>query len=79
MNYIDCHPGKRKIYSPTVILFWVKVPVLSEQIVLQLPRVSTASKFLTKIIRFASLFAVRVNATVKVGNNPKLYDCKMGR
>ena len=34
--------------SPTVILFWVSVPVLSEQMTDVLPRVSTASSFLTK-------------------------------
>ena len=32
----------------TVILFWVRVPVLSEQMHEVEPKVSTASKFLTR-------------------------------
>uniref|UniRef100_A0A915KE57 Uncharacterized protein n=1 Tax=Romanomermis culicivorax TaxID=13658 RepID=A0A915KE57_ROMCU len=39
----------------TVIRFWVNVPVLSEQMVLVEPNVSTASKFLTKQFLLAIL------------------------
>merc|ERR1712179_283985 len=54
----------------TVILFWVRVPVLSEQIVEVDPRVSTASKFLTKQFLDAILFAVNVKHTVTVARRP---------
>uniref|UniRef100_A0A915JUR3 Secreted protein n=1 Tax=Romanomermis culicivorax TaxID=13658 RepID=A0A915JUR3_ROMCU len=56
----------------TVILFWVNVPVLSEQIVLVDPKVSTASKFLTKQFLLAIRLAVKAKflLTVTVAINP---------
>ena len=42
----------------------VRVPVLSEQMQLVEPRVSTASRFLQSTFLSASLFAVRVKPTV---------------
>merc|ERR1711887_508739 len=54
----------------TVIRFWVRVPVLSEQMHEVDPKVSTASKFFTKQFFFAILLAVKVKQTVTVARRP---------
>ena len=54
----------------TVMTFWVKVPVLSEQIHEVDPRVSTDSRFLTRTFFLAILLAVRARDTVTVARRP---------
>ena len=54
----------------TVILFYVNVPVLSEQIHEVDPRVSTASMFLTRTFFVYSFLAVKDKATVTVASKP---------
>jgi hypothetical protein len=61
-------PSNHKFY--TVILFWVKVPVLSEQMQDVDPKVSTASKFLTKTCLSANFFAVIANEIVMHASKP---------
>ena len=72
---LNFNPSNHKF--STVILFWVRVPVLSEQIHdLSLinkyvdPKVSTPSKFLTNTFFAANFLAVNDNATVTVANIP---------
>lgn len=57
-------------YVPTVILFWVSVPVLSEHMTDVLPRVSTASNFLTKQFFSFICWAVKVKHTCKNEKHP---------
>ena len=59
---------------PTVILFWVRVPVLSEQMTEVLPRVSTASKCFTRQFFEAIFFAVRVKQTCKNKKNIRILE-----
>ena len=54
----------------TFILFWVRVPVLSEQITLLLPKVSTAGSFLTMLFFFAILVTPIDNIIVTIAGKP---------
>lgn len=53
-----------------VILFWVRVPVLSEQMQFVEPRVSTDSRFLTRTFFFESLTAATDSEIVIVARRP---------
>ncbi len=50
-----------------IILFIVSVPVLSEQMQVVEPRVSTTWSFLVRIFSFQRRFAVRLSAIVTYG------------
>ena len=54
----------------TVILFWVRVPVLSEQMQEVEPRVSTDSIFFTSTYFSAIFLAVRARVNVTVMRSP---------
>lgn len=53
-----------------VILFWVRVPVLSEQIMLAPPMVSHAYSFLTKLLSFNILFTLKAKDKVTDKGKP---------
>ena len=57
-------------YSTTVILFSVKVPVLSLQITVALPSVSTAGSCFTRAFFLAILSTPKAITTVTVAGNP---------
>ena len=61
-------------HSP-VLTFMVSVPVLSLQMQVVLPSVSTASRFLTSTFLAAMRFAVMVSATVTVESRPSGTCC----
>ena len=64
-------PDGRGVHtSTTVILFWVSVPVLSEQITPAQPRVSTAGSFLTMARRFAMRPTPRASTMVTMAGRP---------
>jgi len=54
----------------TVILFIVKVPVLSEQIKVELPKVSIHSSFFTNTFFKPILYAIIASVLVTVAGNP---------
>ena len=54
----------------TVILFKVNVPVLSEQITVALPKVSTAGNFLIKALRLTIRLTPNAITIVAVAGNP---------
>ena len=56
--------------SVTVILFWVSVPVLSEQITPAQPRVSTAGNFFTMARRLAIRATPRASTMVTMAGRP---------
>jgi hypothetical protein len=53
-------------------LFWVKVPVLSVQMMVVDPRVSTVSRFLTRQFFKDMRFAVSARQTVMVAIRPSV-------
>ena len=54
----------------TVISFWVRVPVLSEQITLAQPRVSTDGSFLIRTFRFTMRCTPNARAIVTIAGSP---------
>jgi hypothetical protein len=56
--------------SVTVILFFVRVPVLSEQMTETEPRVSTVFSDLHRILFFRMIFATMVKDVVRAMGNP---------
>ena len=56
--------------STTVILFWVRVPVLSEQIIWVHPKVSTAVSFLIKALRLLIAVTPIDRITVTTAGKP---------
>ena len=56
--------------STTLIRFWVRVPVLSVQMKVVAPSVSTASRRRTSALRAAMVWAPRASDRVTVGSRP---------
>ena len=54
----------------TVILFWVRVPVLSEQTTLTAPSVSTEGSFLTMVCTFTILVTLNARQIVTTAGSP---------
>ena len=54
----------------TVILFWVRVPVLSEHTTLTAPSVSTEGSFLTIVCTFTILVTLRARQMVTTAGSP---------
>ena len=59
-----------KAISPTCILFWVSVPVLSVHITVTAPIVSQACNFLTRLFDFSIRLMLRAKASVTAMGNP---------
>lgn len=53
-----------------VMIFWVKVPVLSEQIWVHPPIVSAEARFLTKLFSFCILALEKLNEIVTAKGRP---------
>ena len=63
-------PGSGNQVSSTAMQFWVIVPVLSEQITLTDPRVSTADRRRTKALRRAMRCTLSARVSVTCGSRP---------
>ena len=58
------------MHAITVILFWVSVPVLSEQICVAEPIVSDEFKFLTKLLSFFICALEKLSEIVTASGRP---------
>ena len=66
----DVHRPAAVTTSTTLIRFWVMVPVLSVQMKVVAPSVSTASRRRTSALRSAMVWAPRARDRVTVGSRP---------